>query len=242
MDVVGGGRTTMTDPGGRGGGGSSVSPGLVGNRPASREEAENSKQLVNEVRNPPAGLTVASSAGTIVVTNEGGRARTYYPDGREAFTELDAAPVATVTRWEASRLVIRYKVEPGREVRYTVSRKASPPQLVIQAELLERGGRDTVVRVYDLEGAGEPAAGAQAPAAGAAPQTPPVLPLPSQRPAVAQPPPQHAPSILPGRCMPAVPASAAPANLDQTPGAELKGLSALASSWRNSAPRPPRAG
>ena len=227
MDVVGGGRTTMTDPGGRGGGGSSVSPGLVGNRPASREEAENSKQLVNEVRNPPAGLTVASSAGTIVVTNEGGRARTYYPDGREAFTELVAAPVATVTRWEASRLVIRYKVEPGREIRYTVSRKASPPQLVVQAELLERGGRDTVVRVYDLEGAGVPAIGAQPPAAGAAPQAPPAIPLPSQRPAAAQPPPPaQADAARP--MMPAVPASAAPANLDQTPGAELKGLSALA--------------
>jgi hypothetical protein len=227
MDVIGGGRTTITDPGGRGGGGSSVSPGLVANRPASREEAENSKQLVNEVRNPPAGLTIATSAGTIVVTSDGGRARKYYPDGREAFTELDAAPVATVTRWEASRLVIRYKVEPGREVRYTVSRKASPPQLVIQAELLERGGRDTVVRVYDLEGAGEPAAGAQAPAAGAAPQAPAVIPLPSQKPAAVQPPPQHAPLDPARQSVPAVPASAAPANLDQTPGAELKGLSAL---------------
>ena len=225
MDVIGGGRTTITDPGGRGGGGSSVSPGLVANRPASREEAENSKQLVNEVRNPPAGLTIASSAGTIVVTTEGGRARKYYPDGREAFTELDAAPVATVTRWEASRLVIRYKVEPGREVRYTVSRKASPPQLVIQAELLERGGRDTVVRVYDLEGAGEPAAGAQVPAAGAASQAPPVIPLPSQRPGAVPPPQPPADAAKP--LMPAVPSSAAPANLDQTPGAELKGLSAL---------------
>jgi len=225
MDVIGGGRTTITDPGGRGGGGSSVSPGLVANRPASREEAENSKQLVNEVRNPPAGLTIASSAGTIVVTTEGGRARKYYPDGREAFTELDAAPVATVTRWEASRLVIRYKVEPGREVRYTVSRKASPPQLVIQAELLERGGRDTVVRVYDLEGAGEPAAGAQVPAAGAASQAPPVIPLPSQRPGAAPPP--QPPADAARQVVPAVPASAAPANLDQTPGAELKGLSAL---------------
>ena len=225
MDVIGGGRTTITDSGGRGGGGSSVSPGLVANRPASREEAENSKQLVNEVRNPPAGLTVASSAGTIVVTNEGGRARTYYPDGRETFTELDAAPVATVTRWEANRLVIRYKVEPGREVRYTVSRKASPPQLVIQAELLERGGRDTAVRVYDLEGAGEPAAGAQAPAADAAPQAPPVLPLPSQRPPATPPPPVAGDTAR--QTLPAVPSSAAPANLDQTPGAELKGLSAL---------------
>jgi hypothetical protein len=123
--------------------------------------------------------------------------------------------------------VIRYKVEPGREVRYTVSRKASPPQLVIQAELLERGGRDTVVRVYDLEGAAEPAAGAQAPAAGAAPQAPPVIPLPSQKPAAVQPPSQHAPLDPARQSVPAVPASAAPANLDQTPGAELKGLSAL---------------
>jgi hypothetical protein len=222
MDVIGGGRTTITDPGGRGGGGTSVSPGLAANRPASREEAENSKQLVNEVRNPPAGLTVASSAGTIVVTNEGGRARTYFPDGREAFTELDAAPVATVTRWEASRLVIRYKVEPGREVRYTVSRKASPPQLIVQAELIERGGRDTAVRVYEPAEAGEPA---PAPAERAPQRAPPVIPLPSQGPGAVQPPP--VPADAARQVVPAVPASAAPANLDQTPGAELKGLSAL---------------
>jgi hypothetical protein len=228
MDVVGGGRTTITEPGGRGGGGSSVSPGLVGNRPSSREEAENSKQLVNEVRTPPARLTIASSAGAIVVTTEGGRARKYYPDGRESFAELDAAPVATVTRWEASRLVIRYKVEPGREVRYTVSRKASPPQLVIQAELLERGGRDTVVRVYDLEGASEPAAGAPPPTTGAAPQAPPVVPLPSQKPGAVQPPSPPGQAEAPKSYVPAVPASAAPANFDQTPGAELRGLSALA--------------
>ncbi len=103
------------------------------------------------------------AAAAIVVTDERGRARTYYPDGREAFTPLDAAPVATVARWEARRLIIRYKVEPGREVRYTVSRKASPPQLVIQAELLERGGRDNVVRIYEPATPAEPAAAAPAP-------------------------------------------------------------------------------
>ena len=224
MDVVGGGKTTMTDAGR--GGGQSVSPGLVANRPASREEAENSRQLVNEVRNPPERLTISSDAGTIVVTNEGGRARTYYPDGREAFTTLDAAPVATVTRWEGSRLVIRYKVEPGREVRYTVSRKASPPQLVIQADLVERGGRDSVVRVYEPPAADAPAPAAQqAPERPAPQQAPPVVPLPSQRPGAAPPAPAPADAAKP--LMPAVPSSAAPANLDQTPGAELKGLSAL---------------
>jgi len=222
MDVVGGGKTTMTDPG-RGGGGQSVSPGLVANRPASREEAQNSRQLVDEVRNPPASLTIAAqSGGAIVVTDERGRARTYYPDGREAFTPLDAAPVATVARWDAGRLIIRYKVEPGREVRYTVSRKATAPQLVIQAELLERGGRDNVVRIY------EPATPAEPPAAVPAPQqTPSVIPLPSQRPGTAPPAQAPLPAGAPRPLAPAVPASAAPANLDQTPGAELKGLSAL---------------
>jgi hypothetical protein len=227
MDVVGGGKTTMTDPG-RGGGGQSVSPGLVTNRPASREEAQNSRQLVDEVRNPPASLTIAQKGGAIVVTDERGRERTYYPDGREAFTPLDAAPVSTVTRWEGGRLVIRYKVEPGREVRYTVSRRTSPAQLVVQAELLERGGRDVVVRVYEPARADEPLPEPAA-AAPSAPQAPPVVPLPSQRPPVAPPAPaQQAPVPDAARqTVPAVPSSAAPANLDQTPGAELKGLSAL---------------
>ena len=222
MDVVGGGKTTMTDPGR---GGQTVNPGLAAGRPASREEAQNSRQLVDEVRNPPASLTIAQNGGAIVVTDDRGRARTYYPDGREAFTTLDAAPVATVTRWEGSRLVIRYKVEPGREVRYTVSRKASPPQLVIQAELLERGGRDTVVRIYEPAGAGEPAPAAPAAAERAPQQAPPVIPLPSQRPGAA--PPSQPPADAARQTVPAVPSSTAPANLDQTPGAELKGLSAL---------------
>jgi len=222
MDVTGAGRpaageSRVADAG---------DPGLVANRPASREEAENSRQLVAEVRTPPARLTVTRNAGAIVITDERGRARTYHPDGRESFTPLDAAPVATVARWEGGRLIIRYKVEPGREVRYTVSRKASPPQLVVQAELLERGGRDTVVRIYEPAGADEPAPAAPAPAAPAPQQAPPVIPLPSQRPGAVQPPPPAQPDTA-RPMVPAVPASAAPANLDQTPGAELKGLSAL---------------
>jgi len=222
MDVTGAGRPAsgearMADAG---------DPGLVANRPASREEAENSRQLLAEVKNPPARLTVTRNAGAIVITDERGRARTYHPDGRESFTPLDAAPVATVARWEGGRLIIRYKVEPGREVRYTVSRKASPPQLVVQAELLERGGRDTVVRIYEPAGADDPVPAAPAPAAPAPQQAPPVIPLPSQRPGAVRPPPPAQPDTA-RPMVPAVPASAAPANLDQTPGAELKGLSAL---------------
>jgi hypothetical protein len=95
---------------------------------------------------------------------------------------------------------------------------------VVQAELLERGGRDSVVRIYEPASAGDPLPEAAAPAAPAPQQPPPVIPLPSQRPGAAAPPPAP---VDAARQVPAVPGSAAPANLDQTPGAELKGLSAL---------------
>jgi len=109
-----------------------------------------------------------------------------------------------------------------------VSRRSSPPQLVVQADLLERGGRDTIVRVYDAARPEDPLPD-PLPVPPAPPQTPPVIPLPSQRPAAAQPPqtPAPAPPDVVRPAAPAVPASAAPANLDQTPGAELKGLSEL---------------
>ena len=228
MDVTGAGKPSSGDTGAAEMVGQGSNPGLAVNRPASREEAMNSRQLVAEVRTPPLRLTIARSGAAIVITDERGRSRTYHPDGREAFTPLDAAPVATVSRWEAGRLVVRYKVEPGREVRYTVSRRASPPQIVVQADLLERGGRDTIVRVYDAARPEDPLP-EPLPVPPAPPQTPPVIPLPSQRPGAPPPapPPAPAPSDLMRPAAPAVPGSAAPANLDQTPGAELRGLSEL---------------
>jgi hypothetical protein len=227
MDVTGAGRPAAADAGLADTTSQSGNVGLAVNRPASREEAENSRQLVGEVRTPPLRLTIVRSGNAIVITDERGRARTYHPDGREAFTPLDAAPVATVARWEGGRLIVRYKVEPGREVRYTVSRRTNPMQLVVQAELLERGGRDVVVRIYEPASADEPL-----PEPAAAPpvkQAPPVIPLPSQRPGAAPPAPAQQPGAPDAvrQTVPAVPTSAPPANLDQSPGAELKGLSAL---------------
>ena len=98
---------------------------------------------------------------------------------------------------------------------------------MVQTELLERGGRDSVVRIYEPASADEPLPEAAAPAARAPQQAPPVIPLPSQRPAAAAQPAPLSPVDAARQTVPAVPASAAPANLDQTPGAELKGLSAL---------------
>ncbi len=69
MDVTGAGRPSTGETRMAG----AEDPGLVANRPASREEAENSRQLVAEVRNPPARLTIAQRANAIIVTDERGR-------------------------------------------------------------------------------------------------------------------------------------------------------------------------
>ena len=69
MDVTGAGRPSTGEARMAG----AEDPGLVANRPASREEAENSRQLVAEVRNPPARLTIAQRANAITVTDERGR-------------------------------------------------------------------------------------------------------------------------------------------------------------------------
>ena len=61
MDVTGAGRPSTGEARMAG----AEDPGLVANRPASREEAENSRQLVAEVRNPPVRLTIAQHATSI---------------------------------------------------------------------------------------------------------------------------------------------------------------------------------
>jgi hypothetical protein len=219
MDVLPPARSDAGDRAGAEGGLPSGNPKSLTSRPQTEEEARNTKQLVDEVRNPAARLTIVQTADAVIITDAQGRSRTFHPDGREEFQPLDAGPVGTTTRWEGARLVVRYKVEQGREIRASYSRKADPSQLVVQTELLERGGRDAVIRIYEPAKATEPSAAAE-PAA-----PPPVLTLPSQRDAARQNPPGGAD---PGKALvPAASGGAAPAQFDQRPDAELKGLAAL---------------
>src|SRR5205085_5067241 len=73
---------------------------------------------------------------------------------REDVLQLDGVPVAAVTKWEAGHLVILYKVEEGRELRYTFS-AADPEQLVVDVKFIEHGDGDSVRRVYGPAAPGE---------------------------------------------------------------------------------------
>ncbi|MBE3123702.1 MAG: hypothetical protein IMZ65_02770 [Planctomycetes bacterium] len=151
VPTAGSGSNDRGDAGSRGAGASA----FVARR-ESEDDVRKTQQLVEEVRNPSPHLTIAQTETTVTITDERGRSRTFHPDGKEELQPLDPAPVATTTRWDGDHLVVRYKVEQDRELRYTYSRRGNPPQVVVQVQFVERGGHDMVTLVYEPTRADEP--------------------------------------------------------------------------------------
>jgi hypothetical protein len=136
---------------GSGGGGAGAFTG----RRESEDDAKRLQQLTSEVRNPSAHLTIVETPTAVSVTDDRGKARTFHPTGKEEALQLDGVPVGVTAKWEGGRLVVVYLVEQGRELRYTYFRAASAPQLVVETQFIERGGGDTVRRVYEPASATE---------------------------------------------------------------------------------------
>jgi hypothetical protein len=198
----GGGRS----PGGTPGGGRTSFPVPR----VSREDSVRNTLLTGEVREPAAWLTITETATEIVITPEKGSPRALHPTGREEALQLEGVTVATTATRDAGRLVVRYKVDQQHELRYTYSRVASPPQLVVEVQFVQRGGGDTVKRVY------EPAPETDTPTAAEAPRQPA--------------PPTTGQATAPGTVDRGAPASGdrgAAQDYDRRPEAQLKGLTAL---------------
>ena len=111
------------------------------------------QQLTAEVRKPSAYLTIAETPTAVTITDDRGQSRTFHPDGRREALQLDGVPVGITAKRDAGRLVVVYSVEQERELRYSYSRSASPPQLVVEVQFVERGGGDRVRRVYEIASA-----------------------------------------------------------------------------------------
>jgi hypothetical protein len=135
-------------------------------RRESEDDAKRLQQLTAEVRNPSTHLTIVETPTAVAITDDQGQSRTFHPDGREDVLRLGDLPVTVTAKWEAGQLMVLYKVEEGRELRYTYSSTVNPPRLVVDVRFIERGGHDTVRRVYEPAGAVE-----TAPAAAAVPAT-----------------------------------------------------------------------
>jgi hypothetical protein len=138
--------------------------------------------LTDEVRMPPAGLIVAESPTAVTITDERGRARTFHPIGREDVLAVGDLPLPVIAHWDNGRLVVLYEVDSGRQVRYTYSINDAPRQLIVDAQFVERGGGDSVRRVYAPAGEHEPLAAEAAPAEPSKPREG----FPAERPAAGQ--------------------------------------------------------
>jgi hypothetical protein len=192
----------------------SISP--IPARPESEDDAGRRRQLTAEVQTPPANLTIVQTPASVTITDDRGRSRTFHPGGKEDILQLDGVPVAATERWEADRLVIRYQVSEGRELRYTFSRSTDPPQLLVDVLFAERGGHDSVRHVYT------PASATETQPAAAA------LPLPTTTPATA--PPQPPIASDGSKAGLAAPADRPQSPIrPQQPDAELRGLTKVGS-------------
>ncbi len=215
MDLVSG--PGSTGGGGRGG---SEAASLAMFR-ETEEDARRRERLVDAVQNPSPHLTIAETATAITMTDDQGRSLTFHPDGKDETQAWDQVQVVTSTRWEGTRLVVRYKVEQNRELRYTFSRTDNPAQLVVQVQFVERGNRDTVTRVYEPTRPNEEV------------QPKPEPPKTPEIPGITRPQPQAGvgapaasptrPAGIPQTDRPAVPGGSGPIGT-QKPDAELKGL------------------
>jgi len=121
----------------------------------SEEDARRRQVLTAEVRMPPLRLTITDTPDAVTFTDEHGRSRTFYPHGREVPLLLDGVQGITTASRETSGLIVQYKVEATRFLRYRFTRLTSPDRLSVEVTFVEKGGGDVVTRIYDATSLGD---------------------------------------------------------------------------------------
>jgi hypothetical protein len=198
-------------------------------RRESEDDVKRLQLLTAEVRNPPAHLILAETATSITITDDRGQSRTFHPEVKDETIRLDGVAVRVNAKREAGRLVVVYDVEQDRQLRYSYYPVPRTSQLAVDVQFVERGGGDSVRRIY------EPAAPDEvwpppAPATQTAAAAPRGGSEPGSRPASTAPP--AMPPAVSDRDLDrssAAPAAAVPADAprNQKPDAELAGLTNL---------------
>jgi hypothetical protein len=178
--------------------------------PETAEDAQRVRFLTDEARVPYEHLTIGVTPALVTITPDRVPARTIQPGKRD--DEVNLGPVTAITNasWEdTGRLVIVYKAENARTVRYTYSVRSTPRQLIVDTEFIEgRAVADKVRRVYTPAKPGESLTAPPSTASGNGTASPSPTPAASPGTVPAAPPP-------------------APEPLDQRPDAALKGLTRL---------------
>jgi hypothetical protein len=216
--LAAGTRSAERESGGGGRGRRGSSGGQQGGFATPREseaDARRMQELSAEAQTPSAHLTILDSRGTVTITDADDVSRMLHTDGKDDELQIHGLPITAVTVRDSGHLIVRYKVEQGRELRYTYSRETAGPKLTVDIEFVEGGHvGDSVRRVYDLIGPDDPfptpeiTSKTELGAGGAVPAVSP-------------------PHDLRDAAAAASPNAAPPEPFNQQPDAELKGLSRL---------------
>jgi hypothetical protein len=204
MPVSSGGQAAAPSGGvrGRRGGGGRSGPLPAGAFAGSREsydEAQRRQFLTGEARNPPPRLTITETPSALSITDDQGRARTLSTTAIQQMIDLQGVTLAVRTTHAPDRYIVLYEVEQDRKLRFTYSRVASPPQMIVDVEFLEHGTPGDKARLVYEPGTADPVS-----------------------------PPTTAPAAMTTAAGAAKTATGRPAEtFDQRPGGELKGLKSL---------------
>src|SRR5262245_37628038 len=123
---VGGGRGGRR---GGGGGGNRGGGGAAGIVRETEEDSQRISTLTDEVRNPFDHLTIAVTPTDVTITPDRAPVRTLHSDGRDDTVSLGRVTSIVNTTWDAGRLVVVYKADTGRQLRYIYSPNANPMPL-----------------------------------------------------------------------------------------------------------------
>jgi hypothetical protein len=134
--------------GGRSGGGGSSSAGTLSPVFESEEDSKKIRELINEVLSPSPKLTITQTDAAVTIVDAGGRTRRFHPGGKEDTLELEAGPVAVISKWENGQLLLRCQVEKNRELRYRYSRDPGTRQLAVEIQFADHGRGAVIKRIY----------------------------------------------------------------------------------------------
>ena len=140
---AGSGSSSTGGSGGRGRRGSSSGSGDRGGaspftgHQESYEDAQRVRLLTADARNPPARLIIVDGPAGVTMTNELGQSRTLHPNGKEESVEIEGVPFSVTSHRDDDQLIVDYRVDPNREVRYTYSSEVNPTRLVVEVQFLE---------------------------------------------------------------------------------------------------------
>ena len=184
----------------------------------SPDDAKRVQLLTAEVRTPSSYLVITETPTSVTVSDDRQQTRTFHPSLKQDVFQIGDVPVAATTKREGGTVVVRYRVEEGRELQYSYTVRSAPRQLVVETRFVERGGGDVIRRIYDPLGADDPL---PPPSVADPPR------LARSIPTATAPPAPTPPATSSTAAPPSQPQPAAPPPMVQTPDAELKGLARL---------------